>query len=282
MTTQTSIEEIIKKIPALKIYEANPDIVRQLYEELNPRRDLSEVGQGDYINGADVLVVRVLGTNSYTGCPVCFTKVKGDIEEGVSFSCPNTARCNGDQRVASKLTKWTLLAGDPTTKVILDFPPFAFKIDDGASYIGKVVNVKGKVTEIREEKVSGVVKGKTPVIMVRDMKVVSDIRAPATEVPIDKVEEAAPIMKGTVTTQNVFNAPPPIPAAPTIAPEKLKALDLWFKFQSGPVTEAQVVSYVTNNLKLTMDEVLPFMNKSWSDSAKATIYTLKTPATTTH
>jgi hypothetical protein len=266
--SKISIDEIIAKIPALKIYAANPDIVKQLYDELNPKRNLSELVEGDFVNGADVLIVRVLGNSSYIGCPVCYTK-QGNVAEGVSFECPN-AKC-GNQRVATKLVKWTLLAGDENTKAVLDFPPFAFKIDDGAKYLAKVVNIRGKVTGMREERSNGTVKTKTPVIMVREMKVISDIR---DEPEPERLETTS----RTAMTNNVFN--PPTPAVSTtpasILPEaKIKAFSLWMSFQTTPVTEAQLTTYLTNNLKATLPDVLPLLDVSFVDSQNTNIYSLK-------
>ncbi len=277
--TKLTTEEIISKIPALKIYASNPDIVAQLYEELNPKRDLAGLQEGDYVNGADVLVVRVLGTSSYIGCPVCYTK-KGDVEEGVSFECSN-ARCN-NQRVATKLTKWTLLAGDETTKAILDFPPFAYKIDDGSKYVAKVVNIRGKVTGMREQKVDGATKAKTPVIMVRDMKVVSDIRDEQPDASLETKQEAPNIEK-VASTSSVFPTPssPPSPSEITlsIGEAKQKAFTLWMSFQSGPVAETQLLAYLSNNLKATLEDVLPLLEFSYADNLKANVYKLKTRPT---
>lgn len=262
-----TIEEIIQKIPALKVWAKNPDIVFQLYSELNPRNNLTDVAEGDYLQGADVLVSKVMSANSYIGCPVCYTKTKDGVEEGVSYECGN-AKCN-TQRVATKLSKWKLLAGDMDgTKVVLDFPPFGFKIVDGKDYIAKVVNIKGKVTTIQEEKKDGQTI-RIPVILVRDMKVLSDIR----DTPLPTVAEGASVPTEPPTP--VSPIPPP-PSPPTGLPEdKLKTFNLWMTFQAKPIIEAQLVSYVENNLKLKLTDVLPLLDKTFQDATQTTLYTLK-------
>lgn len=267
MKQTLTTEQIIQKIPALKVWEKNPDIVFQLYNELTPRTGLADVVEGDYIQGADVLVAKIMSTNSYIGCPICYTKTKDGIEEGISYECPN-AKCQM-QRVATKLSKWKLLAGDMDgVKVVLDFPPFGFKITDGKDYIAKVVNIKGKVTAIQEEKREGV-SIRIPVILVRDMKVLSDIRdttlptvAEATPIPPQPQEPSSPI-------------PPPPSPLQGIPDDKLNKFSLWMSFQGKPIVEAQLVAYVENNLKLTMADVLPLLDKTFQDATQTAFYTLK-------
>jgi hypothetical protein len=269
--TQPTIEEILRKYPPLKRFETNPDVVRQLYAELNPKRNLSDLEEGDYVNGVDVLIARVISTSSYLGCPVCYRKKEG-VDEGTSFDCTDV-KCN-TQRVATRLTKWTLLGGDEMTKAILDFPPFAYKLEDGNQYVAKVVNIKGRVQKLTDQKENGKVVGKTPVIMVRDMKVVSDIRDAGTE-PMEKTAEAESI---PVT---MAKAPPSPPIPPTPKPEvctipepKLRAFNTWMGIMKT-VTEAQLKSHVEGNLKLKMEDVLPLVSKTFLDSTQQTVYTLK-------
>jgi len=88
--TQLTIEEILKKVPALKRYEGNPEAIRTVYAELNPKKDLSGLIEGEFVNGAEVLIVRILNESFYIGCPTCFTKKDG-MEEGVVFDCPRDA-----------------------------------------------------------------------------------------------------------------------------------------------------------------------------------------------
>ncbi len=277
MTTKT-IEEILKEVPALKRYEGNPEAIRTVYAELNPKKDLSGLTEGEFVNGAEVLVVRVMNESFYIGCPTCFTKKDG-MEEGVTFECPSD-RCKV-QRVATKLPRWSMLAGDETTKAILDFPPFGYKLTDGNALVGKVVAIKGNVTALRDQKVKGEVKGKTPVIMVRDLKVVSDIRDSVPEETIGEritkstLAEAAklptPLGEGPEGLPN----PPVSPNTGTIPAPKLKALQTWMTVQGKPVEETQVKMYVENNLKLTFAEVLPLLDKSHSDQENKTLYALK-------
>jgi hypothetical protein len=271
MTTLT-VEEILKKVPALKRYEGNPEAIRQVYAELNPKKDLSGLTDGEFVNGAEVLIVRVLNESYYIGCPTCFTKKDG-MEEGVTFKCPSQ-RCN-TERVTAKLPRWSILAGDETTKAILDFPPFGFKLTDGNALVGKVVSIKGNVTALRDQKVNGEVKGKTPVIMVRDLKIVSDIRdgLGAEPGPVAKAEKEplpAPLGEGPDGLPNPLTLP-----ATSIAAPKLKALQTWMTVQGKPVAEDQVKMYVENNLKLKFGDVLPLLDKSHSDQEDKNLYTLK-------
>ncbi len=270
MTTK-SIEEILKEVPALKRYEGNPEAIRTVYAELNPKKDLSGLVEGEFVNGAEVLLVRVLNESYYIGCPTCFTKKDG-MEEGVAFDCPSD-RCKV-QRVATKLPRWSILAGDETTKAILDFPPFGFKLTDGNALIGKVVAIKGSVTALREQKVKGEVKGKTPVIMVRDLKVVSDIRdglgTPNDPRATAKVEPDVPLGEGPEGLPN-----PPVSSATSIAAPKLTTLRTWMTAIGKPVAEDQLKMYVENNLKLAFGDVLPLLDKSHSDQEDKTLYTLK-------
>jgi hypothetical protein len=138
-----------------------------------------------------------------------------------------------------------MLGGDPTTKVILEFPPFGYKLDDGAKYIAKVVNIKGRVSGVREQKTDGV-KHKVPIILVRDMKVISDIRGP--EAPKESTPEAAPTPSPPTPTSN-------LPA------EKVAAFKTWLRIVGKPVSEEQVKNYVKNNLKGALEDVLPLLKK---------------------
>ena len=273
-----TIEEILKKVPALKRYEGNPEAIRTVYAELNPKKDLSGLAEGEFVNGAEVLVTKVLNESFYIGCPTCYTKKDG-MEEGVTFNC-TSQRCN-TERVTAKLPRWSILAGDETTKAILDFPPFGFKLTDGNALIGKVVTIKGSVTALRDQKVKGEVKGKTPVIMVRDLKVVSDIRdgvIDSTAVAITKstLAEAAklpmPLGEGPEGLPN----PPTVPAT-SIPASKLMAFQTWMNAvgKGKPVAEDQVKMYVENNLKLKFGDVLPLLDKSHSDQEDKNLYTLK-------
>ena len=275
--TQLTIEEILKKVPALKRYEGNPEAIRTVYAELNPKKDLSGLIEGEFVNGAEVLIVRILNESFYIGCPTCFTKKDG-MEEGVVFDCPSQ-RCN-TQRVATKLPRWSILAGDETTKAILDFPPFGYKLTDGNALIGKVVAIKGNVTALRDQKVKGEVKGQTPVIMVRDLKVVSDIRDSVPETIGERITkstlaEAAkfPLGEGPEGLPNPLVSP----NIGMIPAPKLTALQTWMNAvgKGNPVAEDQVKMYVENNLKLTFADVLPLLDKSHSDQENKTLYALK-------
>jgi hypothetical protein len=275
--TAISIEEMLRKYPPLARFKDNPDAVRQLYAELNPKRKLSELDIGDYVNGMDVLITKVIGTSYYVGCPVCFYKKEG-VEIGTSFDCTNI-KCN-TQRVATKLVKWTLQGGDETTKAILDFPAFAFRLDDGNKYLAKVVNISGKVQKLTDQKQDGKVVGKTPIIMVRDMKVVSDIRDPetdtlATQITKSTLAEAVEIPLGEgpkgLPTPPVSPVTPPIS---TIPETKLKAFNTWMTIMKT-VTEAQLKNHVESNLKLKLDDVLPLVDKHFQDSTQTTVYTLR-------
>jgi hypothetical protein len=277
MTTKT-IEEILKEVPALKRYEGNPEAIRTVYAELNPKKDLSGLTDGEFVNGAEVLIVRVLNESYYIGCPTCFTKKDG-MEEGVAFDCPSD-RCKV-QRVATKLPRWSILAGDETTKAILDFPPFGFKLTDGNALIGKVVAIKGNVTALRDQKVKGEVKSKTPVIMVRDLKVVSDIRDSVPETMAEQITKStlaeaakvppAPLGEGPEGLPN----PPVSPNTGMIPAPKLATLRTWMTAIGKPVAEDQVKMYVENNLKLAFGDVLPLLDKSHSDQENKTLYALK-------
>jgi hypothetical protein len=239
-----TVEEIIKEIPALKAYATNPDVVKQLYKELNPREGLGDLQEGDYVDGADVLLVKVVSTSSYVGCPQCYKKM--EVEEGVSVVC-NGDRCHGEQRVATRLHKWTMLGGDPTTKVILEFPPFGYKLDDGSKYIAKVVNIKGRVSGVREQKTDGV-KHKVPIILVRDMTVISDVRDSLDAPKAEPTPKAAPPLPSATPTSN-------------LPKEKVEAFKTWLRIVGKPVTEEQVKNYVKNNLKGALEDVLPLLKK---------------------
>jgi hypothetical protein len=270
MTTLT-IEEILKKVPALKRYEGNPEAIRTVYAKLNPKKDLSGLVEGEFVNGAEVLIVGVMNESFYIGCPTCFTKKDG-MEEGVAFDCPSD-RCKV-QRVATKLPRWSMLAGDETTKAILDFPPFGFKLTDGNALVAKVVSIKGNVTALRDQKVNGEVKGKTPVIMVRDLKIVSDIRdgLGAEPGPVAKVEKEplpTPLGEGPEGLPN-----PSVSPATSVAAPKLKAFQTWMAVQNKPIFENEVKMYVENNLKLKLEDVLPLLDKRYTDS-QGILYTLK-------
>ena len=275
--TQKTIEEILREIPALIKYKDNPEILRTLYAELNPKRDLSGLTEGEFVNGADVLVVKVLSTNYYVGCPECFSKKEG-VDIGTSYNCTNS-KCN-TQRVATKLVKWTLLGGDSTTKVILDFPPFGFRLEDGNALLAKVINIKGKVTALRDQRTDGKVTGKTPVIMVRDMRILSDVRDVGTdsiEAAVAQVGEGTqPPVTKTLTTTEAMPAPPSQPT-PTLPDAKLKVFRTWMSVMSanaGIVTEAQLKAYAENNLKVKLEDVLPYVNKQFRDQTQQTFYTL--------
>jgi hypothetical protein len=273
--TQPTIEEMLRKYPALKRFESNPDAVRQLFAELNPKKSLSDLGEGDYVNGIDVLIVRVIGTSYYVGCPVCYRKKEG-VEIGTSFDCTDV-KCH-TQRVATKLTKWTLLGGDEKTKAILDFPPFAYKIEDGNEYLAKVVNIKGRVQKMTDQKQNGQVVGKTPVIMVRDMTVVSDIRdaevEPLAEIITKSTLAEAAQIPLTPTATAPTQASPPAPPVPTIPEAKLKAFNTWMTIMKT-VTDAQLKNHVENNLKLKLDDVLPLVDKHFLDNNQTTVFTLR-------
>jgi len=279
----TSVEEIRKQYPALVKFP--DDVVRQMYDQMNPKRDLSDLNKGDWVNGAEVLVIKVLGTSSYVGCPFCFTKKEG-VEAGISYEC-TTAKCAGQQRVATRLTKWTLLGSDTTTKVILDFPPFGYKLEDGESLTAKVVSVKGRVQDPRENKdrKTGKVLGTTPVIQVKDLSIVSDIR----DAGANSLEAALPKPQTPEQREPI----PPIPSPPTpvakattapveVSADKLNAFTLWMTFRtengSKPVPEATLKTYVENNLKIPFESFQPYLEGIHTDS-QGTVYRLKARAT---
>lgn len=231
------IEDIFKEFPGLRAYEKQEAVVRQMYARLHPRTGLEGIQVDENVNGESVLLVDIINESNYVGCPSCYTRQ--DLEEGIVFTC-NTGEkkingCRKEQRVATRLFKTKMLGSDPTTKVILDFPPFGFKLTDPAQYLAKVVNIKGKVTEIDKNNI--------PIIRVKDMKVISDIRANNTKLStsVAQVAEA-----------------PPTPVVPTIPEEKKKALLLWIKAVK-PTSEEQIKNHVINNLKLNWDVVRPIV-----------------------
>lgn len=283
----TSLEQIYTEFPALKGHYPE-DVVRMMYEQMKPKRSLTDVTKGDWVDGAEVLVVKVMGTSGYVGCPNCYTKHEG-VDEGISYECKST-KCQGAQRVATRLTKWVLLGSDNTTKVILDFPPFGYKLGDGNNLIAKVVSIRGRAQDPRENKdrKTGVVSGTTPVIQVKDLKILSDIRdGTATPVPLPAVAPKAAQPKQPTLTPP---APPPASAAKTpsasapvvtttdISAEKMSAFGLWMTFRTEngakPVPEAQLKAYVENNLHIAFDSFKPYLDQIHTDS-QGEVYRMK-------
>jgi hypothetical protein len=270
-----------------------------MYDQMKPKRNLTDIAKGDWVNGAEVLVIKVMGTSGYVGCPNCFTKKEG-VEEGISYQC-TTGKCAGAQRVATKLIKWVLLGSDESTKVILDFPPFGYKLEDGETLKAKVVSIKGRVQEPRQNKdKTGKVVGTTPVIMVKDLKVVSDIRdgtaaaasgaaLPSPPAPADRQPTPAPspVTPPPAVARTAPSASAPAPTtsilATEIAPEKLNAFSLWMTFRTEngakPVPEAQLKSYVENNLKIHFEAFVPYLEQVHTDS-QGELYRLKAKANT--
>lgn len=265
--TQITTEEIIAKIPGLKMYASNPDLLRKLYDDLNPKKDLKGLKEGDFVNGADVLVAGILSTSSYIGCPVCYSGRK-DVPEGVSFECKN-AKCN-QQRVAVRFNKCQLLAGDPTTKIILDFPPFSnYKLDDGRKLLAKVVTIRGRVTKMKQDIVNGEVKGDTPVVSVKDLAIVSDVRDNGEAVPEPASTPATP-------PPTAPSSPPSPPSPITNIPEaKLKNFKTFMRVMAKATTESQLKAYVEGTLKLKLEDVLPLLDKTHLDSQNTDVYKLK-------
>lgn len=263
--TTPSIEEILRKYPALKPFAANEDAVRQLYETMNPKRDIKDFTKDDQVKDIEVLIVRVIGNSYYIGCPNCFKKL--NIDEGISVVCQSD-RCKGEQRVGTKLYKWTLLAGDASTKVILEFPPFGFKMTNGEEYVAKVVKVTGRVGEprVRKNKETGEVESTTPTITVRDMRVVSDIRDTGVG-SLDAVSEP------------MSPSPPPAPTPPTpnLPAEKVAGFKTWVTVitQNGkkPVPEAQIKAYVETRLGLKFEDLTSYLKKEEHEDG-TTSYTL--------
>lgn len=285
----TSIEQIDKEFPALAKY---PDEVkRQMYDQMKPKRNFTDISKGDWVNDAEVLVIKVMGTSSYVGCPNCYTKKEG-VEEGISYQC-TTPKCNGGtQRVATRLTKWVLLGSDETTKVILDFPPFGYKLEDGETLKAKVVSIKGRVQEPRVTKdKTGKVLGTTPVIMVKDLKVVSDIRdgTPIQPTPKPSLTTPSPAAVATAPSASApVSAPTPTSASTTslsteIPAEKLNAFSLWMTFRTEngakPVPEAQLKSYTENNLHISFEAFKPYLEQVHTDS-QGELYRLKAKVNT--
>jgi hypothetical protein len=233
-----TIEDIFKEFPGLKTYEKQPDVVRQMYARLHPKVGLEGLQVGEAVNGESILLVDIINESSYVGCPICYGRA--DVDEGIVFTCKTggkrTNGCHDEQRVATRLFKTKMAGSDPSTKVILDFPPFGYKIVDPAQYLGKVVNVKGRVTEMDKSNI--------PIIRVLDMKVVSDIRATETKLP--------------ATPQVVSVEVPAKPAPPAVPEEKKKALILWIKAVK-PTTEEQIKNHVVNNLKLKWEDAKPIV-----------------------
>lgn len=286
----TSIEQIYTEFPALKAKHYSEDVVRMMYDQMKPRHDLRDIVKGDWVDGAEVLVVRVMGTSGYVGCPNCYTKKEG-VEEGISYQC-NTTKCSGAQRVATRLTKWVLLGSDEATKVILDFPPFGYKLSDGASLIAKVVSIRGRAQDPRENKdrKTGKVLGTTPVIQVKDLKVLSDIRDGAPGMATQPTPSApAPVAKPAPTPSLSTPAAQYVPtpsASPTalsteIPAEKLNAFSLWMTFRTEngakPVVEAQLKNYVENNLHISFEAFMPYLEQIHTDST-GNVYRLKAKA----
>lgn len=286
----TAIDQILAEFPALRKYP--DDVIQQMYSQMKPKRNLTDIAKGDWVNDAEVLVIKVMGTSSYVGCPNCYTKKEG-VEEGISYQC-TTAKCGGAQRVATRLTKWVLLGSDETTKVILDFPPFGFKLEDGTTLEAKVVSIKGRVQDPRENKdrKTGKVLGTTPVIMVKDLKVVSDIRDGTPIQPTPKPSPTTPPPAAAAKTPSVsaptLTSPPastPTPTTPLsteIPAEKLNAFSLWMTFRTEngtkPVPEAQLKSYVENNLHISFEAFKPYLEQVHTDS-QGELYKLKAKVT---
>lgn len=272
--TQT-LEQIYTAYPALRKYPE--EVARQMYQQMNPIRTLSDIQKGDWVSDADVLVIRVLGTSAYVGCPNCFTKKEG-VEAGISYDCKST-KCGNTQRIAIVLNKWTLLGSDETTKVILDFPPFGYKLQDGETLVAKVVSIRGRVQDPRENKdKTGKVTGTTPVIMVKELKILSDIRD-AGAGSLEATARPAPTSPSTPTPTPAINAT--VPRTPTntiLSPEKLNGFNLWMTFRtengSKPVAETQLKTYIENNLHLTLPDFLPYLD-AVRDSAGGNLYKLK-------
>jgi hypothetical protein len=287
----TTIEQIYAEFPALKRWPE--DVAKQMYDQMHPKKNLADIQKGDWIQDAEVLVIRVMGTSGYIGCPSCFTKREG-VEAGISFPCNNT-RCAGAQRVATRLTKWVLLGSDETTKVVLDFPPFGYKLENGEDLVAKVCAIRGRVQDPRQQKErkTGKVLSEMPVIMVKDLRVVSDIRDVGVGSPGTAVSKpvSSPTTSPTPSTPTTPSPPTPVvPAAAKpsvsteISPDKLNAFSLWMTFRTEngakPVAESQVKTYVENNLHTAFEAFLPYLEKIHIDSQGIDAYRLKVRAAT--
>jgi hypothetical protein len=275
-----AIEQIYAEYPALKKFPE--DVARIMYDQMHPKKTLAGIQKGDWIQDAEVLVVRVLGTSNYVGCPTCYNKAE-NIAEGLSFPCTHPPRCNGDQRIATRLFKWVLLGSDETTKVVLDFPPFGYKLENGEDLLCKMVQVRGRVQDPRQnkERKTGKVLSEMPVLQVKSLKILSDIRdgtpaetlipkaAPSTM----EATQPAPT-KPSVATATAPAKPAPTPSAPAptgeVTADKLNAFSLWMTFRTEngakPVQETQVKTYVENNLHIPFAAFEPYIEKIHTDS----------------
>lgn len=244
-----SIEEIITQYPLLKPYENQPDTIRQLYEQMHPnvKKDLTEAIVGDKIEAADILVIKTMGESSWIGCPVCFTKL-GE-HEGITVEC--NSKCRGEQRLATRLHKYRLLGGDTKTKVILDFLPWGFMITKPEQYVAKVISIKGTVDEIKETKVGGEVKSKTPVITVRGLTIVTDIMGKPT---LDVQEFTVVTMPGASVG---------VPQLDHLPSGRIKAFKTWMivMAKDKPLALETIKHHVESNLKMTIEDVMPLLKK---------------------
>lgn len=243
-------EQMIKEYPRLEKWKNNPRILERLYGGLNPVTSLTGIAEKEYVNNVELLVAAVWSASTMVCCPDCGGKLEGD--EGVEVTCKSRnclrADPSGRRVVAERRSIQKLVAGDVEgTMSVLVFWPSTYEISDATAknMLGKVVKVTGKISRIQEMK-DGT---KMPNISVSKLDVVEDT---------------------TVTTPSLtqFDGAPTItpklevPLAKAIPSEKLTRVRGYMFAMNNNVSEADLKTFVQNNVGVTWTEAEPLFVKN--------------------
>jgi len=134
--TEKDILEWADRTPAVKQVKANKDLIAKAYVKFALGKSLYARSVSELTEGVPaeltLLVVDQIRKRNYRGCPVCYSKVDGDL-------------CSRHGRVVAELYSWvTYLAGDDTGEIPLTVTP---RLEEVGDLSGKIVRCTGQLND---------------------------------------------------------------------------------------------------------------------------------------